>query len=158
MKNILAVARLTLKEGLGQKILYSVLIMALAVIFFAVLLSGFFILAYFLVKNNPRADADVKRINSPAHRNRYLFIAPVQYLVREALFLRSQHKGGRSRKIFLVIGGSSRLEAKCFDAVSLEFFQSFKNIYFDERNPGYGAHRKMEGFLVKKPILIPLKN
>jgi ABC-type transport system involved in multi-copper enzyme maturation permease subunit len=42
MKNILAVARLTLKEGLGQKILYSVLIMALAVIFFAVLLSGFF--------------------------------------------------------------------------------------------------------------------
>ncbi len=42
MKNIFAVARLTLKEGLGQKILYSVLILALMVIFFSVLLSGFF--------------------------------------------------------------------------------------------------------------------
>jgi len=42
MKNIFAVAHLTLKEGLGQKILYSVLILALMVIFFAVLLSGFF--------------------------------------------------------------------------------------------------------------------
>ncbi len=42
MKNILAVSRLTLKEGLGQKIIYSVIIMALGAICLSVLLSGFF--------------------------------------------------------------------------------------------------------------------
>jgi len=42
MKNCLALAILTTKEGFGYRILYSVLILALAVSFFAVLLSGFF--------------------------------------------------------------------------------------------------------------------